>query len=98
MIDVGHPFSKPFQDLIDSLVASLELGVEQPATLDLLYRPGTRAYPLQGPGPVSGLADQVTGFVAGKPAIFNRGQQYIYAVGQLVWQDLPAGVDPDVAA
>jgi len=98
MIDVGHPFSKPFQDLIDSLVTSLQLGVEQPATLALLYRSGTRAYPLQGPGPVSGLADQISGFVAGKPAIFNRGQQYIYAVGQLVWQDLPSGADPDVAA
>jgi uncharacterized phage protein gp47/JayE len=98
MIGVGHPFSKPFQDLVDSLVGSLQLGVEQPATLEILFRRDTRAYPLQGPGPVSGLADQITGFVAGKPAIFNRGQHYVYAVGQLVWQALPSPVDPDVAA
>lgn len=98
MIDVGHPFSKPFQDLVDALVGSLQLGVEQPATLEILYRTGTQAYRLQGAGPVSGLADQITGFVAGKPAIFNRGQHYIYAVGQLVWQHLPSPVDPDVAA
>jgi hypothetical protein len=98
MIDVGHPFSRQFQDLVDSLVSSLQLGVEQPASLEILYRSGTRAYPLRGPGPVSGLADQITGFVAGKPAIFNRDQQYVYAVGQLVWQELPSPIDPDVAA
>jgi uncharacterized phage protein gp47/JayE len=98
MIEVGHPFSRPFQDLVDSLVDSLQFGVDQPASLELLYRFGTRAYPLQGPGPVSGLADQITGSVAGKPAIFNLGQHYVYEVGQLVWQDLPSPVDPDIAA
>jgi uncharacterized phage protein gp47/JayE len=98
MIDVGHPFSKQFQDLVDGLVTSLQLGVEQPATLELFFRQGTFAYPLKGVGPVSGLADQLTGFVAGKPAIFNRGQHYLYAVGQLVWQPLATGIDPDVAA
>jgi uncharacterized phage protein gp47/JayE len=98
MIDIGHPFSKPFQDLVDSMVASLQLGVEQPATQELLYRRGTKAYPLKGAGPVSGLAGQITGFVAGKPAIFSLDQHYIYAVGQLVWQQPPPTVDPDVAA
>jgi len=98
MIDVGHPFSKPFQDLVDSFVESLQLGVEQPASQDLLYRAGTQAYPIKGIGPVSGLADQITGFVSGKPAIFSLGQHYTFAVGQLVWLPLPSIVDPDVAA
>jgi len=98
VIDVGHPFSKAFQDLVDGLVDSLQQGVEQPATLDLLFRAGTSAYALKGIGPVSGLADQVTGFVAGKPAIFNLGQHYTYAVGQLVWQKPPLIADADVTA
>ncbi len=95
MIDVGSPFSRPFQTLVESLQDSLLLGVEQPATIELLYRSGTTAYPVKGAGPVSGLADQITGFVVGKPAVFNLGQHYTYAVGQLVWQPLDASELPD---
>ena len=65
MIDVGHPFSKPFQSLVDALVESLQLGVEQPASQEIIFRAGTLSYPLKGIGPVSGLAAQITGFVAG---------------------------------
>ena len=36
----------------ESLQASLLLGVEQPATLELIYRQGTTAYPVKGAGPV----------------------------------------------
>ena len=97
MIDVGHPFSRSFQSLVDSLQDSLLLGVEQPATLELLYRSSTAAYPIKGAGPVSGLAAQISGFVAGKPVLFTRGQHYVYAVGQLVWQPLDAS-DPAWAA
>jgi uncharacterized phage protein gp47/JayE len=96
MINLGHPFSKPFQTLVEGLVESLQLGVEQPASQELIYRSGTFSYTLKGVGPVSGLAAQITGLVAGKPAIFNRGQHYRYAVGQLVWEPLPAAVDADV--
>ena len=96
MIDVGQPFSQPFQSLVESLQTSLLLGVEQPATLELLYRSGTPAYPIRGVGPVSGLAAQITGFVSGKPAVFNLGQHYTYAVGQLVWQPLDTS-DPALA-
>ena len=96
MIDPGHPFSRPFQSLVDALQDSLLLGVEQPATLDLLYRASTGAYAIKGAGPVSGLAAQITGYVSGKPAIFNLGQHYRYAVGQLVWQPLD-GSDPALA-
>jgi uncharacterized phage protein gp47/JayE len=98
MIDIGHPFSKPFQDLVDGLEESLQLGVEQPADQDLLFRSGTMAYPLRSSDPISGLADQITGFVGGKPAIFTLGQHYTYAAGQLIWQALPSDADPDVAA
>lgn len=98
MIDPGHPFSKPFQSLVDGLVDSLQFGVEQPAGLEIIYRSGTTSYPLKGVGPVSGLAAQISGFVAGKPAIFNLDRHYAYAVGQLVWQPLPSSVEPEVAA
>jgi uncharacterized phage protein gp47/JayE len=98
MIEVGHPFSRPFQGLVDSLVTSLQLGVEQPATQELLFRTGTFAYPLRDAGAVSGLAEQITGFVAKKPAIFTRGVHYVYAVGQLVWQPKPDPADPEIAA
>lgn len=97
MIDVGNPFSRPFGSLVESLQTSLTLGVEQPATIELLYRSGTAAYPIKGAGPVSGLASQITGFVAGKPAVFDLGRHYTYAVGQLVWQPLDTS-DPDFAA
>ena len=43
MIEVGHPFSRPFEGLVDSLVTSLQLGVEQPDTQELLFRTGTFA-------------------------------------------------------
>jgi len=72
MIEVGHPFSRPFQGLVDSLVNSLQFGVEQPATQELLFHTGTFAYPLRDAGAVSGLAKQITGFVAKKPATFTR--------------------------
>lgn len=98
MIDPGHPFSKPFQSLVDGLVDSLQLGVEQEAEQEIIYRSGTTSYPLKGVGPVSGLAAQITGFVSGKPAVFSLGQHYVHAVGQLVWQALPSSVDPEVAA
>ncbi|WP_157270361.1 baseplate J/gp47 family protein [Azohydromonas aeria] len=96
MIDVGHPFSRPFQSLVESLQDSLLLGVEQPGTVELLFRSGTAAYPLAGAGPVSGLAPQASGFVKGKPAVFDLGRHYTYAVGQLVWQ-APDAADPDAA-
>ena len=97
MIDAAHPFSRSFQSLADALQDSLLLGVEQPATLDVLYRSSTAAYPIKGAGPVSGLARQISGFVAGKPALFTLGSHYVYAVGQLVWQPLDLS-DPAFAA
>jgi len=100
MIDVGTPFSRSFESLILSLQDSLLLGVEQPATLELLYRSTTQTYPVKGPGPVSGLAAQITGFVSNKPAVFSLGLHYSFAVGQLVWLPVPdaalaAGWFPD---
>lgn len=97
MIDVGTPFSRSFESLIGSLQTSLELGVEQPATLDILYQASTGAYQIRSAGPVSGLAAQISGFIAGKPAIFNLNQHYRYAVGQLVWQPLDTS-DPALKA
>ena len=97
MIDVGSPFSRPFESLVSSLQDSLLLGVEQPATLEVLYRSGTGAFPIKGAGPVSALAAQITGFIAGKPAIFTLGQHYRYAVGQLVWNPVDPS-NPSLAA
>lgn len=90
MIEVGHPFSRPFAELVGSLVDSLQQGVEQPATQQILFEQGTMAYPLTGAAAISGLATQITGISNKKPAIFNLGEHYIYSVGQLIWQPPPS--------
>lgn len=96
MIEVGHPFSVPFQSLVDGLTDSLQLGVEQPGSLDVLFRQGTRAYPLRTPVPASGLARQITGFVKGKPAVFDLGLHYTFAAGQLLWLEKPPMGDQEL--
>jgi uncharacterized phage protein gp47/JayE len=97
MIDVGHPFSKPFADLVDSLVDNLQWGVEQSATQTILYEKNTAAYPLSGAASISRLAPQITGIANGKPAVFNLNEHYRYGSGQLIWQPQPAILDPDKA-
>jgi len=93
IVDVGNPFSRPYGSLVESLQDSLLLGVAQPATLELIFvghaETDSLSYPIRGPGPVSGLAAQITGFAGGKPAVFDIEVHYRYSVGQLVWNRSP---------
>lgn len=98
MIDVGHPFSKPFAELVDALVDSLQLGVEQSATQVILFEKDTVAYPLRGAASISGLAKQITGIANKKSTVFNFGEHYVYSAGQLIWQPKPAIVDAEKAS
>ncbi len=98
MIEVGQPFSKPFQDLVDALVTSLKLGVEQEATQIVLFQENTLAYPLRGAASISRLAKQITGVAQGKPAVFSLGEHFVYNAGQLLWQDIPDIIEPEAEA
>lgn len=90
MIELGHPFSRPFQDLIDALEDSIRDGVEQPATIELLFRSGTPSYEIAGP--VEDVS-RVTGLVRRAAFVFERGVHYRYASGRLVWNEPPEGHD-----
>jgi uncharacterized phage protein gp47/JayE len=82
MIALGHPFSKPFGDLIGSLEESLREGVEQPAVVDILFRSDTPSYEIRGP--VHDIS-RVTGLRRKKFAVFERNVHYRYASGRLIW-------------
>jgi uncharacterized phage protein gp47/JayE len=92
MIEIGHPFSKPFQELIDSLETSIREGVEQPAQLELLFRKDTSSYELKGP--VHDIS-RVTGLRRRKFVVFERGVHYRYASGRLLWNAPANPADPD---
>lgn len=92
MIEIGHPFSKPFQELIDSLEVSVREGVEQPAQIELLFRKDTPSYEIKGP--VYDVS-RVTGLRRKKFVVFERNVHYRYSSGRLLW-NVPANPsDPD---
>lgn len=86
MIEIGHPFSRPFQDLIDSLEDSIREGVEQPAQIELLFRSDTPSYEIAGP--VQDVS-RVTGLRHKTAVVFERGVHYRYASGRLIWNAPP---------
>lgn len=92
MSEIGHPFSKPFQELIDSLEESIREGVEQPAQVELLFRTDTPSYELKGP--VHDVS-RVTGLRRKKFVVFERNVHYRYASGRLRWNAPPNPGDPD---
>jgi uncharacterized phage protein gp47/JayE len=91
MIDVGHPFSRPFRELVESLEESVREGVEQSALADILFRRDTAAYEL--PGPVHDVW-QVTGVRRRESVTFERNVHYRYGAGRLVWLPPPTAGDP----
>jgi uncharacterized phage protein gp47/JayE len=92
MIEIGHPFSKPFQELIDSLETSIREGVEQPAQIDILFRTGTPSYEIKGP--VHDVS-RVTGLRRKKFVVFERSVHYRYASGRLLWNEPANPADQD---
>lgn len=91
MIDVGHPFSRPFRELIESLEESVREGVEQPALVEILFRRDTDAYEIRGP--VHDIS-RVTGLRRREGTVFERNVHYRYAAGRLVWMPPPVPGDP----
>jgi uncharacterized phage protein gp47/JayE len=92
MIEIGHPFSKPFQDLIDSLETSVREGVEQPALVEILFRKDTNSYEIKGP--VEDIS-RVTGLKRKKFTVFERNVHYRYGSGRLIWMVPADPADPD---
>lgn len=92
MIEIGHPFSKPFQDLIDSLEESVREGVEQPALVEILFRKDTLSYEIKGP--VHDIS-RVTGLRRKKFTVFERNLHWRFGSGRLVWQTPAVAEDPD---
>jgi uncharacterized phage protein gp47/JayE len=89
MIEIGHPFSRSFQDLIQSLETNLREGVEQPAELEIIFRKDTPSYEIKGPVVD---ASRVTGLRRKKFTVFERGVHWRYASGRLFWLTPPNGV------
>lgn len=67
MIDPGHPFSTPYEQLIASLEQSIREGVEQPDTESFIFRATQSSYEL--PRPVYAIT-RVSGLM-GDPAQFT---------------------------
>jgi len=88
MIEIGHPFSRSLQGLIESLETSIREGVEQPAELEILFRKDTPSYEIKGP-----VVDvsRVTGLRRKKFTVFDRGVHWRYASGRLFWLVPPSG-------
>lgn len=90
MIEIGHPFSRSFKDLIESLETNIREGVEQPADpgLEIIFRRDTTSYEIKGP-----VVDvsRVTGLRRRKFTVFERALHWRYASGRLFWLTPPPG-------
>ena len=94
MIDLGHPFSRNYQDLIASLEDQIREGVEQPARRQILFQTGVTAYSL--PDNTYTLL-KVSGRLAGTTFTFESGKDYRFspANAQLIWlQETANGYTP----
>lgn len=82
MTEIGHPFSKPFQEIIESLEESIREGVEQPAQIEILFRRDTPSYEIRGP--VLEVS-RVSGLRGKQHVVFEKGLDYRYSSGRLIW-------------
>lgn len=83
MIDPGHPFSRPFKDLIDALEESIREGVEQPARHRTPFRSSEAGYDL--PLPATRIT-QVSGLLGGKIfTVFQSGVHYRLSSNRVIW-------------
>ena len=82
MIDPGHPFSVPYQDVITALEDSIRNGVEQPDSVRFIYKSAVTTYEL----PKAAYAvSRVTGLVNSKFTIFLPGRDYTFANNRISW-------------
>ncbi len=83
MIDLGNPFSRPFQDLIDSLEESIRLGVEQPATDRFIFHSSITSYELTLQ---ANAITRVTGLMGGSVfTVFTPGVHFRLSNNRLIW-------------
>lgn len=83
MVELGNPFSQPYQELIASLEQSLREGVEQPVTERLLFQSSVSAYELRYPA-VSIL--RVSGLVGGRNfTIFQPDVHFRLSNNRILW-------------
>ena len=83
MVDLGSPFSQPYQDLIASLEQSLREGVEQPVTERIIFQSSVTSYDLRYPA-VTIL--RVSGLVGGRNfTIFQPDVHFRLANNRIVW-------------
>ena len=82
MIDPGHPFSKPYQDVIASLEESIRFGVEQPERRAFTFKSTITSYEL--PQTIFDVT-RVTGLIGKAFTIFSRGRDYQFSNNRLSW-------------
>ena len=83
MIDLGNPFSRPYQSLIDSLEESIRLGVEQPATDTFTFQSSISSYELRFQ---AAAVTRVTGLLGGSVfTVFTPGVHYNFSNNRILW-------------
>ncbi|MBI1929544.1 baseplate J/gp47 family protein [Candidatus Poribacteria bacterium] len=88
MIDPGHPFSVPYQDLIARLEQSIREGVEQPDQARFTFQSGVTAYEL--PRPAWDII-RVSGRVGPEFTVFKRDTDYQFDAdkNRIAWRTEP---------
>jgi uncharacterized phage protein gp47/JayE len=83
MIELGHPFSKPYRDLIDALEQNIREGVEQPTVDRFIFQSSVSAYELRQP---AATITRVSGLVGGKTfTIFQPELHYLFSNNRIIW-------------
>lgn len=83
MIDPGHPFSVPYEQLINSLEQSLREGVEQPDTESFIFRAAQDAYELPR---LAYAIVRVSGLLGGRFTVFGPGQDYDFLNNRVIFR------------
>ncbi len=83
MIDLGNPFSRPYQELIDSLEVSIRQGVEQPAVDSFVFQSSITSYELRLP---AFAVTRVTGLLGGSVfTVFQLEVHYRFNNNRIIW-------------
>jgi phage-related baseplate assembly protein len=90
MIDPGHPFSVPMEDITVALEDRLRYGVEQPANQVFIYKSDVSTYEL---GRVADSISRVSGLTGdGGYTVFELTDDYRFSNNRIIWQ--PTGKRP----
>ena len=83
MVELGNPFSQPYQTLIANLEQSLREGVEQPVTERIIFQSSVSAYELRYPA-VAIL--RISGLVGGRNfTIFTPELHFRLSNNRILW-------------